>query len=125
VLVRLIADINVIKVRYSLKFKRSLPQVNLNLIKTKWRSQINRLAHQNLYISHCRETILLVDKSIGSSSENNVGNELVLFVNTRVHPNWNSYCKVIIRKLRSVCFICHDYIKAYDRVLSILGSLKK
>ena len=83
------------------------------------------LTHQNLNVRDDRETVFFINKRICGSLENDVRNQSGLFVGTWMLPNWHSHSEVIIRKIRTNCFISKNDANADNSVLWVLGTLKK
>jgi hypothetical protein len=83
------------------------------------------LSHDNLDIGHNGKRVFLINQSIGSSSEHNIGDKLGLLIYTMMLSNRYCYSKMVVLKIRSNILVSQHYVYAYDSVLRVFGALKK
>jgi hypothetical protein len=95
-LVGLDADEYVIQVGHPLQLFGCLPQVDRNLLIAQGSPEVGILTLDHAHVSNNRERVLLVDKRVGSSPENNIGNESLLFVGSSMLPDWNCHGEVVV-----------------------------
>jgi hypothetical protein len=95
-LVSLDTDEYVIQVRYPLQFSGCLPQVDRNLLIAQGSPKMWILTLYHADICDNRERVLLVDQRVGSSPENNIGNESLLFIGSGMLPDWDCHGEVVV-----------------------------
>jgi hypothetical protein len=83
------------------------------------------LTHDYLNICNDRKRILFINEAVCCSSEDNIRNQLGLFIHTVVLSDWHSHSKVVVLKIRSNVFISQDYIKSDYGILRVFCTLEE
>ena len=96
----------------------------MNFVITKGRSEHGILTHDNLNICNDGKGIFFIDETVSCSSEDNIGDELSLLVDSVVLADGHSYREVVILEVWADVFVRENHIYAHYRVLGIFSSLQ-
>jgi len=83
------------------------------------------LTHNHLNICNDGKRILFINEAICGSSEDNIRNQLSLFINTVVLSDRYSHSEVIILKIGSNILISQDNIKSNNGILRVFSTLEE
>lgn len=83
------------------------------------------MAHDDLDICDNGKRVFFINETIGCSSENDIGNELGLLIDSMMLSDGYGHCEMIILKVGAHVLISEDHIDTNYGILGVLGSLQE